>query len=149
MKTLITAVSVSLLAAASLPGCSTSRQDQAPLLLAERQADHSPYGVVQSVEEVVQPGKRGPGAGAVLGGVVGGVLGNQVGKGDGNTAATIVGVVGGAVVGDKLDDRHKERVAYRVSVRMDDGSYQAITQDSANFRRGDVVAVRDGRVWRR
>jgi hypothetical protein len=43
-----------------------------------------------------------------------------------------------------------ERLAYRLTIRMDDGTMQAVDQDNRGFRVGDRIEVGgDGRVTRR
>ena len=91
------------------------------------------------------------GAGAVIGGVVGGLLGNQVGGGNGKTAATVAGVVGGAVVGNQIEKTNKTqaRDMYQISVRLDNGAYQTVVQDSASdLRVGNRARIENGRVYR-
>jgi outer membrane lipoprotein SlyB len=92
----------------------------------------------------------GIGAGAVVGGLVGGLLGNQVGGGRGKTAATVAGVVGGAVVGNQVEQRNAApaRQMYQVGVRLDNGAYQTIMQDSvADLRVGSRVRIQNERVY--
>lgn len=115
---------------------------------------YNSYGVVDSIQIVqVQTERRGPGAGALVGGLVGGILGNQVGGGAGNTAATVAGAVGGAVVGNKIEQNNnvpQAREMYQITVRMDNGGYQTITQDTiADVRVGTRVFIENNRVYRR
>jgi outer membrane lipoprotein SlyB len=95
-------------------------------------------------------GSGGIGAGAVVGGVVGGVLGNQVGQGTGRTAATAAGVVGGALVGNEIQKSNQRvREAYQINVRLDNGSYLSVVQDSvSDLRVGNRVRVENNRVYR-
>lgn len=105
------------------------------------------YGVVDSID-VVDSDNSGM-TGAVIGGVVGGVLGNQVGKGHGNTAATIAGAAGGAVVGHEIEKRNNQNSRYRIGVRMEDGSYRTITQDSSNdLHVGSRVRIENNQAYR-
>ncbi len=111
---------------------------------------YSGYGVVQSIELVPQ-GSTGIGIGAIAGAVVGGVLGHQVGGGTGQTAATVAGAAGGAYVGHEMEKRQQQKTAdvYKFSIRMDNGSYQSLTQStSANFRVGDRVKIENGVMQR-
>ena len=103
------------------------------------------YGVVQSIE-LVQQGNSGIGAGAVVGGIVGGILGHQVGSGQGNTAATVLGAAGGAYAGHELEKRNQPQAnAYKFNLRMQDGSYQSVTQTSIDdIRVGDRVRIDNG-----
>ncbi|MGI4848936.1 MAG: glycine zipper 2TM domain-containing protein [Janthinobacterium lividum] len=115
----------------------------------QSQGNYSSFGVVESIQQV-NTGGSGVGAGAVIGGIVGGLLGNQVGGGGGRTAATAAGVVGGALVGNQVQQRNREQsVAYQIQVRLDNGSYQTITQDSvADLNVGSRVRVENGRAFR-
>jgi outer membrane lipoprotein SlyB len=92
----------------------------------------------------------GIGAGTVIGGVVGGLLGNQIGDGNGRTAATAVGAVGGAVVGNQIDQRNRAQAnAYQIGVRLDNGTYQTIMQDTvADLSVGSRVRIENGRAFR-
>ena len=112
------------------------------------------YGVVQSIELVQQENTgiagSGIGLGTVAGAVIGGVLGNQIGSGRGNTVATVAGVAGGAYVGHELENRQQQRVdAHKITVRMEDGSYQVLMQNTnAGFRVGDRVRLENGSMQR-
>ncbi len=116
---------------------------------------YSGYGVVQSIELVQQGntgntgiGGSGIGIGTIAGAIVGGIVGNQVGSGRGNTAATVVGAAGGAYVGHEIDKRQQRPPTadlYRINVRMENGSYQSLTQDTvADLRVGDRVQIDNG-----
>jgi outer membrane lipoprotein SlyB len=111
-------------------------------------ASYARYGVVQSIDLVQQESTSGIGAGAIVGAVVGGVLGNQVGKGDGRTAATVLGAAGGAYAGNEIQKRNEQSqqpAAVRLNVRLNDGAYVAVTQDTAaDIRVGDRVLVQNG-----
>jgi outer membrane lipoprotein SlyB len=111
----------------------------------------SNYGVVESIQMVNSAGGSGGiGPGAVIGGVAGGVLGNQVGGGSGKTAATVAGTVGGAVVGHQIEQRNRNQAAmYQVGVRLDNGSYQTVTQESVtDLQVGNRVRIDGGRAYR-
>lgn len=106
----------------------------------------SGYGTVESVEVV---DRSNPGLlGTIGGAVVGGLLGHQIGSGSGNTAATIAGAAGGAVAGREIERRTRGgNDIFKIYVRMDDGTYQAIAQESAPaLRPGDRVRVENGVV---
>lgn len=116
---------------------------------------YSGYGVVQSIELVQQGssgiGGSGIGIGTIAGAVVGGIVGNQVGGGTGQTAATVAGAAGGAYVGHEMEKRQQQQTAdvYKFSIRMNNGSYQSLTQStSANFRVGDRVQIANGVMQR-
>lgn len=115
-------------------------------------------GVVQSIERVSQEptvtgGGSGIGLGTVAGAVVGGLVGSQVGGGSGRTAAAVIGAAGGAYVGHEIENRQQQVQAqpdlHKITVRMDDGSYQALLQRlDADFRVGDRVRVGEGVLQR-
>jgi outer membrane lipoprotein SlyB len=108
------------------------------------------YGVVQSIEVVRQDdngiGGSGVNAGTILGAVVGGIVGNQVGGGSGRTAATVLGAAGGAYAGNQIEKRNQNpSEAYRLTIRMNNGSYQTVTQTNIdNIRTGDRVRIENG-----
>ena len=105
------------------------------------------YGTIDAIETT--RGSSDIGAGAVIGGVVGGVLGSQVGSGTGKDVATVAGVVGGAVAGHQIEKSAKQQDAYRIRVRLDNGGYQTVTQQSiTGLRVGDRVRIENDRVSR-
>lgn len=115
---------------------------------------YSGYGVVQSME-LVQQGNSGNnggvGIGTVAGAVAGGLLGSRIGGGKGQLAATAAGVAGGAYAGHAYDNRAQQQTAdvYRYNIRMDNGSYQSVTQDaSTGLRVGDRVRIDNNVVQR-
>ncbi len=115
---------------------------------------YSGYGVVQSIELVPQDNSgiagTGIGMGTVAGALIGGVAGNQVGSGRGNIAATVIGAAGGAYLGHELENRYQQNEdAYQITVRMQDGSYQTLTQSAdPGLRVGERVLVGNGIVQR-
>ena len=130
-------VSLSLAACSNMPGMGTG---------VDNSQVRSGYGTVESVEVV---DRNNPGIlGTIGGAVVGGLIGNQIGSGSGNTAATIAGAAGGAIAGREIERRTRSGSdIYKIYVRMDDGTYQAIAQESAPILRpGDRVRVENGVV---
>lgn len=109
------------------------------------------YGVIESIQ-VTQAENRTSGGGAVVGALVGALAGNQIGSGSGRTAATVAGGVGGAVVGNNIERNRSGGMGqemYQVNVRMDNGEYRTVVQDSAyDLRVGNRVRLVDGRVYR-
>jgi outer membrane lipoprotein SlyB len=108
------------------------------------------YGTIESIQ-VSSGENRTSGAGAVVGGLVGALAGNQVGSGGGRTAATVAGGVAGAVVGNRVEaNRNADgQQMYSVNVRLDNGEYRTVTQDSVyDLRVGNRVRIVDGRVYR-
>jgi outer membrane lipoprotein SlyB len=108
------------------------------------------YGTIESIQ-VVQNDGRTSGAGAIVGGLVGALAGNQVGSGGGRTAATVAGGVAGAAIGNKVESNRNANGAesYQINVRMDNGEYRTVAQDSVyDLRVGNRVRIVDGRVYR-
>lgn len=112
--------------------------------------NYTQYGVVQSID-LVQQGAAGGnniGVGTIAGAVIGGVLGNQVGGGSGNTAATVLGAAGGAYAGHQIEKNQQNQTntnAYKFTIRLNDGSYQTVTQTTnADIRVGDRVQIDNG-----
>ncbi len=159
MKTTTTLAASVLVATSFLAGCASSNQpmntqsypSQSSYPSSSQQGYSTQYGVIDSIQVTRAPARSGPGLGAVVGGVVGGLLGNQVGGGNGKIAATAAGAIGGAVVGNQVEQNNRSEGAemYQINVRLDNGSYVTVTQDTMNdLRVGNRVRVDNGRVYR-
>ena len=100
------------------------------------------YGTVERME-IIRSGDSNNVAGTIIGGIIGGVIGHQIGNGNGQTAATVVGAAGGAYVGNQVEQRRRTaNETFRVTVRMDNGSYQTITENNiSDLRTGDRVRI--------
>jgi outer membrane lipoprotein SlyB len=110
----------------------------------------SGYGTIDSIQ-VVRGSASTSGTGAVVGGLVGALAGNQVGSGSGRTAATVAGGVAGAAIGNSVEANRNAAGAdlYQINIRLDNGEYRSITQDSVyDLRVGNRVRLVDGRVYR-
>jgi len=109
------------------------------------------YGTIESIQ-ITQAENRTSGGGAVVGALVGALAGNQIGSGSGRTAATVAGGVGGALVGNNIEKNRNAnggQEMYQINVRMDNGEYRTVVQDSAyDLRVGNRVRMVDGRVYR-
>ena len=113
-------------------------------------AAYNGYGTIESIQVVQDNGHSA--AGAIVGGLVGALAGNQIGSGSGRTAATVAGGVAGAAIGNNVE-RNREanngNTMYQINVRMENGEYRTITQDSVyDLSVGNRVRVVDGRVYR-
>lgn len=115
----------------------------------------SNYGVVESIQSVPASqtssgGIAGIGVGTIAGGVVGGVIGSQIGEGQGKTAATAAGAIGGALAGRHLEQRNRAQdMVYQIGVRLDNGSYQVVTQDNiSNINVGSRVRIENNTAYR-
>jgi outer membrane lipoprotein SlyB len=154
MKANKTMVAASVIIGATLLGGCASRSLQSTpsqSYPAATSSTSSSYGVVDSIQAVdSNSSSGGMGVGAVVGGVAGGVLGHQVGSGRGNTAATVAGAVGGAMAGNEIEQRNKTSSGtYQIGIRLDNGSYQTVTQDSvADLSVGNRVRIENGRAYR-
>jgi outer membrane lipoprotein SlyB len=151
MKASRTFMAAILAAGAVLTGCaSNSSQPYGGGYGSNSSSASQGYGVIESVQ-VAQGENRTSGAGAILGGLVGAVAGSQIGSGGGRTAATVAGGVAGAAVGNRVEANRNAggQEMYQINVRMDNGEYRAVTQDSAyDLRVGNRVRIVDGRVYR-
>lgn len=110
----------------------------------------SGYGTIDSIQ-VVRGTASTSGSGAVVGGLVGALVGNQVGSGSGRTAATVAGGVAGAAIGNNVEANRNAHGMdmYQINIRMDNGEWRSVTQDSAyDLRVGNRVRLVDGRVYR-
>jgi outer membrane lipoprotein SlyB len=152
MKTHFTIAATIVAATSLMAGCSS--YDQRPMAGGQYPTSApatSTYGVIDSIQ-VVQGASSGgtSGVGTVAGGVVGGALGNQVGSGRGRTAATVAGAIGGAVVGNQMEKNARGTSSiYQIGVRLDNGSYQTIQQDSIdNLQVGNRVRIENNHVYR-
>lgn len=109
------------------------------------------YGTIESIQ-VTQAENRTSGGGAVAGALIGALAGNQVGSGSGRTAATVAGGVAGAAIGNNVERNRNAgngQEMYQVNVRMDNGEYRTVVQDSVyDLRVGNRVRLVDGRVYR-
>lgn len=144
MKRSSTIAAALLAGVAVLSGCASTNE---PRQVGYVNNEAASYGTIESIQ-VMQP-RASSGAGAVTGGLIGGLLGNQVGSGSGRTAATVAGAVGGAVVGNNVENKRNAAPEYQLSVRMDNGDYRIVQQDSIyDLRVGARVRLVDGRLYR-
>ena len=121
MKTNATLAALMLAATAVLSGCATG-PSQSQQYYPANQPESAMYGTVDSI---------------------------QIVQGGGRTAATVAGAVAGGVVGNQVEGRRQQAQAYQISVRLDNGEYRTVVQDSAaDLRPGNRVRVVDGRVYR-
>src|SRR5476649_68475 len=148
MKHTTTLAALMIAGTVVLSGCASTQQPTQQVAYGN-QSDAESYGTIDSFQ-IVQAKAGTSGAGAITGGLVGALLGNQIGSGSGRTAATVAGAVGGAVVGNNVEsNRSQPHDQYQISVRMDNGDYRIINQDSVyDLRAGNRVRLVDGRLYR-
>ena len=159
MKTTHTLAAILVTSTALLAGCSTTSSDPYYNGTYNNNGAYNNsastsmgYGTIDSIQ-VTRMASTGStsGAGAVVGGVVGALVGNQIGSGTGRTAATVAGAVGGAAIGNNVERNRNDsgRDMYQIGVRLDNGDYRTIVQDSVyDLRVGNRVRVVDGRAYR-
>ena len=152
MKTPRTLAAAAVAAVALLSGCASSpSSNNGGYNCGSNNAASMGYGTIESIQ-VTQAENRTSGGGAVVGALVGALAGNQVGSGSGRTAATVAGGVGGALVGNNIEKNRNAnggQEMYQVNVRMDNGEYRTVVQDSVyDLRVGNRVRMVDGRVYR-
>lgn len=157
MKSKTTFVAILVAGTALVAGCSSAPSTTSGPSYSSydsgNPANSAMYGTIDSITVTRGVAATGTnGSGAVIGGLVGGLVGNQVGSGNGRTAATAAGALAGAVVGNNVEANRNataERDMYQISVRLDNGDYRTIVQDSVtDLRVGNRVRVVDGRVYR-
>jgi outer membrane lipoprotein SlyB len=153
MKTLNTLTAVSALVATLMLGAcadmntANNYPNTGNAYPQQNTSSYTQYGVVQSIALVPQNSTGSIGAGTIAGAVVGGILGHQIGDGTGNTAATVLGAAGGAYAGHELEKRNQAQQGnvYQLTVRLNNGSYQTLTQTTNNdIRVGDSVRIDNG-----
>ena len=146
MKTTQTVAAMMIAASALLTACSSTPVTSTNYSTA---SNDSTYGVIDAIQ-IVRIDPATSGVGAVTGGLVGALVGNQVVSGSGRTAATAAGAIGGALVGNNMErNRNQPYDAYQITVRLDNGEYRTVNQDSVyDLRVGNRVRMVDGRVYR-
>ncbi len=152
MNTSRTLASLVVASAALLSGCASnsSQPYDSGSSTGYNSSANMGYGTIDSIQ-VTRASGQTSGAGAVIGGLVGAVAGNQIGSGTGRTAATVAGAVGGAAIGNSVESKRNQngQEMYQISVRMDNGDYRNVVQDSVyDLRVGNRVRIVDGRVYR-
>lgn len=116
-------------------GSGTYSRDQA------RREQTVRMGYVESVREVKLEGTRS-GVGPAAGAVAGGVAGSTVGHGTGSVLAAIAGALVGGLAGQTVEQGVTSRRGFEVTVKLDNGSMVAITQEGDElFRPGDRVRI--------
>jgi outer membrane lipoprotein SlyB len=152
MKAPRTLAAAAVAAAALLAGCASSPSYNNGYSSGYNNTASTGYGVIESIQVTQADGGRTSGAGAIVGGLVGALAGNQVGSGTGRTAATVAGGVAGAAIGNSVEKNRNAGAGqemYQVNVRMDNGEYRTVVQDSVyDLRVGNRVRLVDGRVYR-
>lgn len=154
MKSTHTLAAIAVATTALLTGCASTSND--PYTNNNNGAYNNSasqsmgYGTIDSIQVTRGQGQT-TGSGAVVGGLIGAVVGNQVGSGSGRAAATVAGAIGGAAIGQNVEANRAGggRDMYQIGIRLDNGDYRTIVQDSVyDLRVGNRVRVVDGRAYR-
>lgn len=138
MKKLILVASLAVLA-----GCAVAPNSASVYSSRQAQGEQTVrMGRVESVREV-RIDKGSSGAGQLAGGAIGAVAaGSSIGGGNGAIVAGILGAVAGGLVGQNVEANMANRPGLEITVRLDNGSLTAITQDADEvFRAGDRVRL--------
>lgn len=144
-KTILTLTAIAA-GAVLLAGCASPSMSGSSYSHGQAQREMSVrMGVVDSVRQVVIDGSKS-GTGTAAGGLIGGIAGSTVGGGNrGSAVGTILGAVGGAVAGHVIEERITKKPGLEITVRFDNGSMSAITQEAdEEFKVGDRVRVLSG-----
>jgi len=130
-----------LIAAAFLSGCVSSKSGEVYSRKQTRQAMKVQLGTVESVKEVKVEGSKS-GLGAITGGIIGGVAGSTVGKGRGSTLAALGGAAGGALLGNMAEEKLTKFDGLEITVKLDNGEVISVVQaNDVMFAAGDRVRV--------
>lgn len=140
MKRLLAVVAA--FAVAALAGCAPSTSGSVYSRDQARQEQSVRMGVVDSVRQVQIEGTRS-GIGPAAGAVVGGIAGSTVGQGKGAAAGAVLGSVAGGIAGQAAEQIGTRKDGIEITVRLDNGSLVAITQeaDATTFNPGDRVRI--------
>jgi outer membrane lipoprotein SlyB len=157
MKSTHTLAAIAVASAALLTGCASTSSDPNTNTGTYNNGAYNNsastsagYGTIDTIQVTRDKGATN-GSGAVVGGLIGAVVGNQIGSGSGRAAATVAGAVGGAAIGNNVEanNRGAGRDMYQIGIRLDNGDYRTIMQDSVyDLRVGNRVRVVDGRAYR-
>lgn len=127
-----------------LGGCAGSMSGSAYTREQARQVQEVKMGVVESVRQVQIEGTKSN-IGTAAGAVVGGIGGSNVGQGKGSTVGAVLGAVVGGVAGAALEEGVTRKPGVEITVRLDNGSVLAITQEADEiFHTGERVRVLSG-----
>jgi len=134
---------LSMIGAVALSGCAVTPNSGSVYRSYQTQGEQTVrMGVVESVRNVmIDHGQSGVGtlAGAALGGIA---AGSNIGQGNGAVAAGLVGAVAGGLLGQHIEQNANTRPGLEITVRLDNGTLTAITQDADEpFRSGERVRL--------
>ena len=101
-----------------------------------RQGYQVRIGTIINIDQVKLAGEQ-TGAGSIGGGVVGGAVGSTMGGGSSHLVGAAAGAVVGALAGAAAERAATRGTALEITVQYDDGTADAIVQESG----GDVFVV--------
>jgi outer membrane lipoprotein SlyB len=141
---------ISAIAAASvLAGCASSTSGSVYNRSQTRGEMMVREGTVESVRPVKIEGTKSPVgvvAGAMVGSAVGGNTGGHDRYGGGSFVGSVVGTVIGGIAGAAIEEKVTETNGVEITVRLDNGSLTAVTQEADEvFRPGERVRLLSGR----
>ena len=93
-------------------------------------------GTIINIDQVTLAAENS-GAGSIGGGVLGGAIGSTMGGGSGHLVGAAAGAVVGAIAGGAVESAATRGKALELTVQYDDGTAEAITQESGH----DVFVV--------
>jgi outer membrane lipoprotein SlyB len=145
-RSLVIAGTSTLICAFALSGCASPAGSPGIYGAAQTQREETiRMGTVENVRNVTIDANNGqPGVlGALGGGLLGGVAGSAIGRGHGSLLMGVLGGVAGAVAGSEVQHKLAQQHGQEITVRLDDGTWRAITQntDDGVFRPGERVRL--------
>jgi outer membrane lipoprotein SlyB len=138
-------VVVVAMALAALAGCATQSDSGSSYKSSQARGEQTVrMGVVESVRNVTID-KGASGVGTLAGAGLGALGGAAIGGGRGSIATGILGAVAGGVVGNRAEAAVSNKAGLEITVRLDNGTLTAITQDADEvFRPGERVRLLSG-----
>jgi outer membrane lipoprotein SlyB len=140
----------SLVGVLVLSGCATTPNSANVYQSRQTMGEQSVrMGVVESLRNVVIASGQS-GVGTLGGAALGGLAGNTVGQGNGSIAGAIGVAIVGGLIGQHVEQNMNNKPGLEITVKLDDGSLTAITQDAdEQFNVGDRVRLlSNGRTTR-
>jgi outer membrane lipoprotein SlyB len=153
-RSFVTACASALVVSLALSGCATFDGSANVYDASQTQREATVrFGTVESVRGVTIDASNGqPGIfGALGGGALGAVAGSAIGGGRGSLLTGIIGGLAGAVAGNEVQHHFEQKHGVEITVRLDDGSLRAITQNANGpmFYAGERVRLlSDGGITR-
>jgi outer membrane lipoprotein SlyB len=145
-RSMVLAGTSALICTFALSGCATPAGSADVYGAAQTQREETiQMGTVENVRNVTIDANNGQPAllGALGGGLIGGVAGSAIGRGHGSLLMGVLGGVAGAVAGSEVQHKIAQQHGQEITVRLDDGTWRAITQNTADgmFRPGERVRL--------